>query len=162
MTTTSPPAGGGATRAPATEVTLWVPGKPRGKDRPRFDGRTGRTFTTAATTNAEASIVAVWRDAGEPRLPDGAAKLVLFISVERPAGHFKKDGHLSAAGQRQPFPASKKPDVDNCLKLVMDALNGRAYKDDVQIVAATIARVWSDRPGLHVQLVSWAPVEGER
>jgi Holliday junction resolvase RusA-like endonuclease len=54
-----------------------------------------------------------------------------------------RDGTLSAAGQRKPFPTGKKPDVDNALKLLMDALNGKAYRDDVDVVDARVRRVWS-------------------
>lgn len=32
---------------------------------------------------------------------------------------------------------AKKPDVDNILKAVLDALNGVAYKDDKQVIEVT-------------------------
>lgn len=36
----------------------------------------------------------------------------------------------------------KKPDVDNIQKAIFDALNGIAYKDDSQIVCATIFKAY--------------------
>lgn len=142
----------------APQIDLWIAGTPRGKDRPRFSRATGRTFTTKQTVNAEANIVQVWREAGEPRLPDGPAMLFLFVRVERPASHFKRDGALSAEGRRRDWPDNKKPDLDNALKLAMDALNGRAYKDDVQIVASNAFRVWGARPGVRVIVTSLVDV----
>ena len=39
-----------------------------------------------------------------------------------------------------------KPDVDNVLKLIMDALNGVAYLDDKQVVDARCAKMYADNP----------------
>jgi Holliday junction resolvase RusA-like endonuclease len=37
-----------------------------------------------------------------------------------------------------------RPDADNVLKLVADAMNGIAYRDDAQIACATIVRGYDD------------------
>ena len=37
---------------------------------------------------------------------------------------------------------TKKPDVDNIIKIILDSLNGLAYKDDVQIVACTCQKLY--------------------
>lgn len=132
-------------------IDLWIAGKPKGKDRPRFAN--GRTYTPKETENAEANIVSVWREAGEPRLPDDAAiELTVTVCVERPSSHYNSKGEMNAEGKRNPHPARKKPDVDNCLKLVMDALNGRAYKDDVRVVDALVRRVWFNKSGVWVKI----------
>ena len=39
-----------------------------------------------------------------------------------------------------------KSDLDNCLKSIMDALNGVAYEDDKQVVMATINKWYSEEP----------------
>lgn len=135
-------------RPPA--IDLWIAGKARGKDRPRFQKSTGRTFTTKETENAEANIIAVWREAGEPRMPDVALALDLTIFVERPSGHYTAKGELNATGQRAPRPHRQKPDLDNVAKLVMDALNGRAYTDDVRVVGLRIERAWGNRAGMRL------------
>lgn len=135
-----------------SRIDFWVPGKPRGKDRPRFDSRTKRTYSTKETENAEAQIVQAWRDVGEPRQPndDDALWMRLTIVMERPGSHFNTKGELNAAGRRQPYPATRKPDIDNALKLVMDALNGRAYKDDVRFVDTHERKAWGDRAGMRI------------
>lgn len=38
----------------------------------------------------------------------------------------------------------RKPDNDNILKLVLDALNGVAYKDDTQVVRCSCEKRWTD------------------
>ncbi len=136
--------------------TLWIAGKPKGKDRARTT-RTGHTFTPKATENAEANVVQIWREAGEPRLPDRLfddirtytpVRMDALILVERPASHFNSKGELNVNGQRHPLPENQKPDVDNLLKLVMDALNKRAYKDDVQITTSNQKRRWASVSGV--------------
>ncbi len=122
-------------------IRLELEGKPEGKGRPRF-GQGGRVFTPQATKLAEGRIIDAWTNAGQPRI-DGPVELHVWLEVARPKGHFRKDGSLSAEGSRKPLPTGKKPDVDNALKLVMDALNGRAYRDDVDVVYASVNRKWS-------------------
>lgn len=119
-----------------------VLGRPQGKGRPRHGQ--GRTWTPRETTLAEQGIRASWQDAGAVRL-EGAISLHVTLGVTRPKGHFKADGSLSALGRRMPQPINKKPDVDNALKLVMDALNTRAWLDDVQIIHAQVDRLWDQR-----------------
>lgn len=131
-------------------IVLRVAGKASGKARQRFDPRTRRAYTPPSNIISEGDVRAVWREAGEPRiedLGDGVAiELQLVITVMRPDGHFKRDGSLSATGQRQPIPCRQKPDVDNAVKLVMDALNTRAYRDDVRVAKVTAERRWGDWP----------------
>lgn len=135
-------------------IELWVAGKPRGKDRPRFHRKSGRVFTTKETIDAEQSIVDAWIAAGSPVMNDEPLSISLQIQVTRPASHYKKNGELSAEGLRNPMPMKQKPDVDNCLKLVMDALNKRAYADDVRVVHAVVHRVWSDQQGILIGIES--------
>lgn len=122
-------------------IRLELSGKPEGKGRPSF-GKGGRVFTPNATKLAEGRVISAWQDAGEPRL-EGPLTLRLVLECARPKDHFTSKGALSAKGLRTPMPTGRKPDVDNALKLVMDALNGRAYRDDVDVVCAFVARRWS-------------------
>ena len=53
-----------------------------------------------------------------------------------------------------PFPAThetfrpaKRPDFDNIGKIIADALNGVAYRDDAQIVEAKLVKIYVDGPG---------------
>jgi Holliday junction resolvase RusA-like endonuclease len=131
--------------AAADRIVLRVPGAPVGKDRPRFS-RTGRVYTTAQTARAQNDLRVVWQQAGAPRLPDDmAVALTVVLQVERPQSHWRKDGSLSAEGLRHPRPRSRKPDVDNVAKLVMDALEGLAYRNDVQVCSLRVLRRWGER-----------------
>lgn len=130
-------------------MRLVVPGEARGKGRPRF-GR-GRAYTDTPTLRAEQRIADEWRAAGGPRLPDAPLTLHVTLYLDRPASHHLADGTLSAQGRRNGLPV-RKPDVDNALKLVCDALNGLAYRDDVLIVDAHARRRWA-LPGENARTV---------
>lgn len=47
---------------------------------------------------------------------------------------------------------TKKPDVDNLFKGVTDSLNGIIYKDDSQIVKATMFKEYSDKDSIVVEI----------
>jgi Holliday junction resolvase RusA-like endonuclease len=119
-----------------------VPGRPTGKARARIVK--GRAYTPRETELAENEIRRAWQGIGAPRL-EGPICLQVGLCVTRPRGHFNSKGELNAEGRRHPRPSRQKPDVDNALKLVMDALNTRAWHDDVQITDASVYRVWDEK-----------------
>ena len=53
------------------------------------------------------------------------------------------------AGYTKP---TKKPDLDNVIKAVLDALNGVAYKDDSRIVRIEARKEYSDSPRLEIHI----------
>ena len=124
----------------SNRMSFTVPGPVVGKARPRL-GRGGRVYTPAPTVAAEQRVRESWQLYGSKTV-DGALSLSMTVVIARPASHLLKRGGLSAAGRRLPHP-TKKPDLDNVLKLVADALNGHAYHDDAQIVAADVVRRWA-------------------
>jgi len=53
----------------------------------------------------------------------------------------KRDEALSGA-----LHATGRPDVDNCSKLALDALNGIIWKDDAQVCQLNIVRRYAEAP----------------
>ena len=126
-----------------------VPGPPQGKGRPRFT-RTGHAFTPAKTAEYERQIrQAYTRQCGQT-FPDDAAlrvKIVAWFSV--PASDSKARRDMKLKHKMLPI---KKPDWDNIGKVVCDALNGVAYKDDAQIVTAVVYKFYGDQPRVEVEI----------
>lgn len=52
---------------------------------------------------------------------------------------------------------AKKPDIDNCVKSLLDALNGTLYLDDSQVTVCNVEK-WiasgGERPGVYVTIIS--------
>ena len=47
---------------------------------------------------------------------------------------------------------TSKPDVDNLIKSIKDALNGIAYKDDSQVVSVFARKQYADREGIFIEI----------
>ena len=132
-------------------IAFEVPGEPRGKGRPRFNRQTGKTYTDSETKAYEEKIAAYYRKAhGAHRWPDSA-----FIAVEViahypiPKSATKAIRAAMEAGTVRP---SGKPDVDNVLKVVLDALNGVSYKDDSRVVFVAARKIYSNDPKLVIRI----------
>ena len=55
---------------------------------------------------------------------------------------------------------AKKPDLDNVAKIVLDSLNGLAYKDDAAVVELVVDKFYSERPRVEVRLEeTWVLME---
>lgn len=111
------------------EVTFVVYGKPRGKARPRMNRRTGSVYTPKATAEYEREIREAYLDAGGV-VYDGVPVAIVLDCYFTPATALSKRQKALLRGKWY----MHKPDGDNVLKCVLDALNGVAYKDDAYVV----------------------------
>jgi len=142
-----------------THISFTVPGEPRGKGRPRATrmGNNIRLYTDAKTASYE-NLVALacqqaMQAASQPPLT-GALALSVFAYVGIPKSTSKAKRQEMAAGLIRP---TKKPDLDNIIKAVLDGLNGVAFADDVQIVSIIAEKMYApNEPRL---LVSVSPLE---
>lgn len=121
-------------------MTFIVYGDPQGKARPRFTNK-GRTYTPKNTVEYEKRIRDAFIAAGG-KLIDGYVSVVVQSVFEVPKSYTKKKKLQAAEGTLLP---SKKPDIDNILKCVLDGLNGVAYKDDSYVVKAEEVKVYGEQ-----------------
>ena len=132
-----------------------VLGEPRGKGRPRFSRHGNRTMThTPAATVLYENLIATEyrRQCEDTRFPDGEPlNLIIYAAFAPPASASKKRREQMLAGEIRP---TKKPDADNIMKVVADALNGVAYRDDAQIVVCTVAKYYSQTPRISVIIMA--------
>lgn len=124
------------------QYTITIPGKPRGKGRPRFSRATGRTYTDDATAVYENLVKTMWMTVVGERLSGELA-----VSIE---AHYaipqSKPKKMQAAMRDGSVRPTTKPDIDNVIKAVLDGLNGVAYADDSQVVALSASKRYSDDP----------------
>lgn len=118
-----------------TEITFTVPGPLRGKGRPRFGN--GRAFTDSKTVTAEA-FVRCCAALVCPMVPmECPVSLDIRITRSIPKSWPSKKRQAALRGRLH---ATGKPDLDNVVKLVGDALNGIIWRDDSQITSVTCSR----------------------
>ena len=149
-------------------VTFLIPGPPQGKARPRVvRGAGGRvhTYTPDGTAAYERLVREQYRKAaripaggipaggipaggipaGGVQFPDEAAiRLTVTAGFPVPKSASRKNRARMLAGEIRP---AKRPDFDNIGKIIADALNGVAYRDDAQIVEAQVVKIYVDGPG---------------
>ena len=128
--------------------TITIPGEPVAKARPRMT-KHGHTYTPKRTVDYECMVQTLFHaEYGNPIL-EGAIMLQLDLYFGIPKSRSTGIRERMQQGLERPC---KRPDIDNCLKAVCDALNGIAYKDDSQIVAAVIQKFWSYEPRAVVKI----------
>lgn len=131
-------------------IAFTIPGQPQGKGRPRVGKIAGRArmFTPEKTVNYEGmvKVVAHQAMAGRP-LMDGAVRVDLAIDCQVPASWSPRKQAQALSGAVRP---TTKPDVDNTVKAVLDAMNGVVWKDDVQVCELALAKRYSATPGVSV------------
>lgn len=133
-------------------VQFTVPGKPRGKGRPRFSTAGGfvRTYTDAQTASYE-NLVALEYERAGGKLMDGPVRVLIHAYFPIPKSASKKLRGEMIDGVVLP---KCKPDVDNICKAVLDGLNGVAYTDDTQVTTLVSMRDYGEIPRLDVKVSS--------
>jgi Holliday junction resolvase RusA-like endonuclease len=141
----------------ATSVSFSVPGAPQGKGRPRA-ARAGtglRVYTPAETVAYERQVAWLAMAALGPNVKlFGPVHLELNAYFAPPAGASKTDRELMLTGQ---LGHCRKIDLDNCCKVILDALNGIAFVDDSQVDRITARKGWSEKPRVDVRLSTIGP-----
>ena len=128
-----------------------VDGKIRGKARPRFNTRTGRAFKVKDDTLYENSIINAYRASAGVRFDDNdyiRLRLDMYFAI--PKSYSKKRRLNCIEGKERP---AKKPDVDNVLKNICDALNEIAYKDDVQVIEVICIKHYTEELEDYIEVV---------
>lgn len=129
-------------------------GEPKGKGRPKLKktGPYSQPYTPEQTVIYENLIAMTYQQQKQIRFADeDYIEIVIYAYYEIPKSKSKKVKAAMQTGQIRPI---KKPDADNIVKIVCDSLNGVAYRDDVQIMDATIHRFYDERPRIEVFLRS--------
>lgn len=129
-------------------IEFTVSGKPQPKQRPRVL-RSGITYTPKETLLYEEKVL---QAAKESKLLDQSPtekplKIIIWAYMPIPKSWPK--GKQEQARRGKVLPTSR-PDIDNLAKIIMDALNGEAYKDDSQICELVINKRFSDEPRVEV------------
>jgi Holliday junction resolvase RusA-like endonuclease len=133
-------------------VTFSVPGKPVGKGRPRV-GRGGghaRMFTPEKNVSSENLVgwTAAQAMAGR-QVITGPVNVRLHIAMDIPASWSKVKQQRALEGLEHP---TTKPDMDNVIKAIFDAMNGVVWKDDVQVIGLSTSKAYGQAPGVRVEV----------
>ncbi len=151
------------------KVKFIVSGEPQGKGRPRanvicrkngepvINPKTKRPIINERTPDKtvfyENLIKTEYqRQVGNSRFQDGEnldMRIIAYYTIPKSAS-IKKQAQMES-GQIRP---TKKPDMDNIMKVVADSLNQIAYRDDSQIVDSQVRKFYSREPRIEVTILT--------
>ena len=122
------------------EITVTIPGEPVAQGRPRFSTHGGfpRAYDPKTSKEGKQSVrffVANQMEKDDLLPLEGPIMLHAQFGIKLPTSQERK---------RSPKPRiwrTKKPDLDNLIKLVKDACSGIAFLDDNQIVKVSAEKI---------------------
>ena len=122
--------------------------KPMAQSRPRF-ARRGRGVVAyekkkMRTWRAECSKL-IGEAFGTEKLIEGPLKIDATFYIQPPKYAFSKKKFKEKLEAEENF-CSKKPDIDNYLKALLDSMTGIVFKDDGQVVECRARKLYSLKP----------------
>lgn len=134
-------------------VKFEVLGVPVGKSRPKFTTVKGHAvaYTPAKTVNYETLVRLSYQQqcAGCMFDKDKPLRAIIraFFPIPKSVSKMKREQMRDLR-----ILHTKRPDVDNIVKAVLDALNGVAYYDDSQIAEVMISKAYAEQPKVMIEL----------
>ena len=130
-----------------------VPGKITGKARPRVNTITGRAYTPNNTKDYEMLIKQYFKvkyphyETLEGRIK---VKIIAYFAIPKSINKEQRKEMLE-----NNISPTKKPDIDNIIKIILDAMNKMAFKDDSQITKLEIEKVYEEEEKVYVKIESY-------
>lgn len=122
-----------------------------GKERPRVNRRTGAVYTPTKTSSFEEKVQWAFKAKYniETELSTKAFKAKI-TAVFKPAESLSKKKKEELIKTKAGY--TKKSDIDNISKIILDALNGIIYKDDAQVVKLEAQKIYGESNIIYIEL----------
>lgn len=128
-------------------IEFEILGKPQGKARPRLGKYS--TYTAEKTRAYEELVRYTFKNQCKGVEPlEGALEARIIAVFEVPKSYSKKKREEMLRNGVHVF----KPDTDNIAKIVLDSLNGLAFKDDSQVTKLTVAKMYGEQEKVVVEI----------
>lgn len=142
-------------------VSFFVSGNPVPQPRPRFTIRNGISFAYTP----KSSPINAWKQTiliqarQQSKIDCGSLFCELLFVLKRPKYHFKKNILIA----NSPFEHSTKPDIDNLVKAVLDALmTSNTITDDSKICSLKADKIFENdviKQGVFIRLKKFEPID---
>lgn len=132
------------------KIVFEILGKPMGKQRPRISRYTKQAYTPTKTLNYENLVKYIFINEFRDFKPfESSVKAKITAIFEVPKSYSKKK-RAEVLTWNYGYP--HKPDTDNIAKIVLDSLNGLAFKDDAQITRLEVIKSYGEQAKVIVEL----------
>ena len=127
-----------------------VIGDIKGKARPRVNTYTCKAYTPTNTKDYEILVKQYFKIKYPRFVPlENRLSVKIVATFKVPKTTTKKDREQIEKGLISP---TKKPDIDNIVKIILDALNQMAFKDDTQITKLEVEKVYGEEEKVYVAI----------
>jgi Holliday junction resolvase RusA-like endonuclease len=127
----------------------------KGRARARRIGNFVSMYSPKTTLDFEKKVAEAARYFMGPEKPlETPIRMTLSFHMPIPQSFSKKRVLACLTGLEK---YTKKPDVDNLAKAIMDSLNNIVYKDDAQIYSLSIVKLYSSVPFVGVNVAEFVP-----
>ena len=127
-----------------------VPGKITGKGRPRVNTQTAIAYTPTKTKEYEELVKQYFIIKYRGINPlEGRIAITIKAYFTIPKNTKKSQIEEMLKSNISP---TKKPDIDNIAKIILDSLNKLAFKDDNQITKLNIEKIYSEEERVYVRI----------
>lgn len=135
-------------------ITFVVPGEAQAQGRPRAFIRKGpkpRIGVIDPKKSREYKAYFKWcaAQAAPPSLLEGPIEVEVIEYRKIPKSMPKYKKRMAEEGKLFP---TKRPDVDNIIKILMDACNKLIWKDDSQVYKLTVTKLYGDPPRVEIKI----------
>lgn len=133
-------------------IEFEIPGPPKGKGRGRIIKKGAfHSIKTPEDTVQYENLVKMMAAQQMGDIPPALGAVLVHITAvfPIPASTSKKRQELMRTCNLEPL---GKPDLDNIMKIICDAMNQIVYKDDSQITQARAFKIYGARPRVNVQI----------
>jgi Holliday junction resolvase RusA-like endonuclease len=135
-------------------IRFHVPGEPKAQPRvkARAVGGIAHIYTPPTADGWKSAVRGLARC--EYRGPPSrcAFRLKIEFVFARPRSHFGTGRNADVLKRTAREHHTQKPDLDNCEKAILDALNGVIWRDDAQIVDLHTTKRWGERDGAWIEV----------
>ena len=126
------------------QIMFTVYGDPVAKGRPRFAKRGNfvQTYTPEKTKTYESEVAMMAKAAmGASEALEGALEAFIYVTFAIPASYSKKRSEACLSGLEK---HTKKPDLDNVVKSVVDGMDKIVFLNDSQITSIHATKVYGE------------------
>lgn len=126
------------------QIMFTVYGNPVAKGRPRFAKRGNfvQTYTPEKTKTYESEVAMMAKAAmGASEALEGALEAFIYVTYAVPASYSKKRSEACLSGLEK---HTKKPDLDNVVKSVVDGMDKIVFLNDSQITSIHATKVYGE------------------
>ena len=140
---------------PTIDFTIYGDPKPKKRHRSRvikskFGKSYAMTYPDPGGVSEENYIKLAASQNFKESIITGAVELKLGFCFSVPKSYSKKKTDEALNGFLK---HTKKPDLDNLIKAVKDALNGIVWHDDSQVFLVTAEKIYVERPRTYIEII---------